>query len=259
MRQSKTLRKIREGQPARMCVLGHYIPAFIQTAARYDFDCIWLDLEHRLIDDREVQALLAYSHVADIDILVRSPTTEKTRLYRYLEDGAAGLMIPHVSTVEKARALVEAVKFPPLGDRGVDGVGLDADFNLNQDLDEYCSHANRETFLVVQIETPQAVENVEEIAAVEGVDCLFFGPGDFGFRVRNTETEWTLESAWERVRSAATRNGKFFGRPAATLEMLEEYTGQGAHLLAHGSEFAAWKNMLESCGRDYEELCRGKA
>jgi 2-keto-3-deoxy-L-rhamnonate aldolase RhmA len=237
-----------------MCVLGHYIPAYVQMAARLGFDCIWLDLEHRLIDDREVQALLAYSHIADIDILVRTPTTEKTKLYRYLEDGAAGIMVPHVSTVEKARAMVEAVKFPPIGDRGMDGVGLDADFNLDQNQDEYASHANRETFLVVQIETPLAVENVEAIAAVKGVDCLFFGPGDLGFRLRAVETGLTLDSAWDRTLIAAKKHGKFVGRPAPTLEMLKTFTDQGAQLLAHGSEFVALKNVLESCWADYVEV-----
>ena len=179
MRFSKTLKKIRAGKSARMCVLGHYVPAYVKMAARSGFDCIWLDLEHRLIDDREVQALLAYSHLADIDILVRTPTTDKTKLYRYLEDGAAGLMVPHVSTPEKARAMVEAAKFPPIGDRGMDGVGLDADFNLEQNQDDYGRHANSETFLVVQIETPQAVEHVEEIAAMEGGRCSLLRPRRF--------------------------------------------------------------------------------
>ncbi len=254
MRRSKTLEKIRAGKSARMCVLGHFVPPYIQMAARSRFDCIWLDLEHRLIDDREVQALLAYSHIADIDILVRAPTTEKTKLYRYLEDGAAGLMIPHVSTPEKARAMVEATKFPPIGDRGMDGVGLDADFNLDQNQDDYGRHANSETFLVVQIETPQAVDNVDEIAAIAGVDCLFFGPGDFGFRVRNTDTDQTLDNAWDRVCTAAKKNRKFFGRPAPTLEMLKTFTEDGAQLLAHGSEFGALKKMLEGCAADHDEV-----
>jgi len=254
MRFSKTLKKIRADKSARMCVLGHYVPAYVKMAARCGYDCIWLDLEHRLIDDREVQALLAYSHLADIDILVRTPTTDKTKLYRYLEDGAAGLMVPHVSTPEKARAMVEAAKFPPIGDRGMDGVGLDADFNLEQNQDEYGRHANSETFLVVQIETPQGVEHVEEIAAIEGVDCLFFGPGDFGFRVRNTETDLTIDSAWERVLAAGKKNGKFVGRPAPTLETLKTFTDQGAQFLAHGSEFAAVKRMLESCSAEYDEV-----
>ena len=118
MRKSKTLARIRNGEPVRICSLGHFIPAYAQYAARAGFDCIWLDLEHRAMNDREVQALLAFFHKFDIDCMLRPSTLEKARLYRYLEDGATGLMIPHVSTSEKARLLVDACKFPPLGDRG---------------------------------------------------------------------------------------------------------------------------------------------
>ncbi len=109
MRKSKTLAKIRAGEVARFCCLGHFIPAYIRHAAHFGYDCIWLDLEHRCIDDREVQALLAFFHLFDIDCMLRAPTFEKTRLYRYLEDGATGLMIPHVSTPEKAATLADSV------------------------------------------------------------------------------------------------------------------------------------------------------
>ena len=120
MRHSKTLARLKRNEVARICCLGHYIPAFVKHAAHFEFDCIWLDLEHRNWTHRDVQAILAFSHLFDIDVMVRAPTLEKTELYRYLEDGAAGLMIPHVSTVEKAEMLVDAVKFPPIGNRGLD-------------------------------------------------------------------------------------------------------------------------------------------
>ncbi len=178
MRKSKTLARLRNNQTVRMCCLGHFIPSFVKQAAHFGFDCIWLDLEHRYIDYANVMTLLAHSHLHDIDIMVRPPTLEKTGLYRYLEDGATGLMIPHVNTAEKAKMLVDAVKFPPLGDRGIDAAGLDADYLL--DVDGYLEAVNDETFLVVQIETPEAVANVDSIAAVPGVDGMFVGAGDLG-------------------------------------------------------------------------------
>ena len=141
MRTSKTLARIRNKETVRMCSLGHFIPAYVRHAAHFGFDCIWLDLEHRLISEREVQSLLAFAHLSDIDIMVRAPTLEKTGLYRYLEDGAAGLMIPHVSTPEKAAMLVDAVKFPPIGNRGIDGAGLDSDF-LIDDYETFPDRAN---------------------------------------------------------------------------------------------------------------------
>lgn len=252
MRQSKTLSRLRKREPVRMCSLGNFIPNYIRHAAHFGFDCIWLDLEHHQMSDREVQGLLAFFHLYDIDCMVRPATLEKSRLYRYLEDGAAGLMIPHVSTPEKARMLVDAVKFPPIGDRGLDGAGLDSDFYLQGGAD-FPDAANRETFLVVQIETPQAVENAEAIAAVEGVDGLFVGPGDLGLRLRYFEG-FSLEDAYKRVAAAAKQHGKAWGCPAGTTEDLVRFHAMGGQLLAHGGEFMALMRMLEQSAKDFDEV-----
>lgn len=251
MRQSKTLAKLRNNEPVRIGCLGHFIPSYIRHAAHFGFDCIWLDLEHRVMDDREVQALLTFFHLFDIDCMLRPPTLEKTRLYRYLEDGATGLMIPHVSTAEKAEMLVQAVKFPPLGDRGFDGAGLDTDFILCGG-EGYTEQANRETFLVVQIETIQAVENVAAIAAVDGVDGLFVGPGDLGLRLKHSDSGMTLDDAVARVAAAASTHGKAWGRPASTVEDLRAFHDQGARLLAHGGEFMAIMAMLEESAANFD-------
>lgn len=252
MRKSKTLARIRAGEPIRTCVLGHYIPAFICHAARAGYDCLWLDLEHRALTIRELQALLAFSHLYDIDIMVRPPTLEKTGLYRLLEDGAAGLLIPHVSTPEKAKMLVDSVKFPPLGDRGIDNAGLDADFHIH-DPDEYIRWANQETFLCVQIETPEGVRNAEAIAAVEGVDMLFVGPGDLGLRLRQTK-EMTLDDAWQIVADACKKHGKAFGGPAMPQEEMKKRHAMGAQLLVNASEFGAFSSALAENIRQFDEL-----
>ncbi len=251
MRKSKTLARIRNGETVRMCALGHYIPAFVKHAAHFGYDCIWLDLEHRAMSDSQVQSLLAFSHLFDIDIMVRSPTLEKTKLYRYLEDGATGLMIPHVSTPEKAKMLVDAVKFPPIGDRGLDGAGLDSDF-LMCDAALFPQNANNETFLVVQIETPEAVENVDAIAGVEGVDGLFVGPGDLGLRLQHTDPGWTLEDAFTRTAEACKKHNTAWGTPVGTKETLELRRGQGAQLLANGGDFRAFMSMLEQQSKQFD-------
>jgi len=242
MRKSKTLARLRAGETVRTCVMGHFIPAFVCHAARAGFDCIWLDLEHRAQSLHEVQMLLALSHLYDIDIMPRPPTLEKTGLYRYLEDGAAGVMIPHVSTPERARQLVEAVKFPPIGDRGLDNAGIDADYHIH-DADDYVAWANRETFLTVQIETPEAVRNADAIAAVEGVDILFVGPGDLGLRLRQSG-EMTLDQAWETVAAACKKHGKAFGGPALDPNELRRLHALGARYLVSTGEFRSWSVAL---------------
>ncbi|MFP6900623.1 MAG: aldolase/citrate lyase family protein [Opitutales bacterium] len=242
MRKSKTLARIRSGEPVRICALGHFMPPYIKYAAHYGFDCIWLDLEHRAMDQREVQALMAFFHRYDIDCMLRPSTLEKARLYRYLEDGASGLMIPHVSTPEKAKALVDACKFPPLGDRGLDGAGMDNDFMFFDE--DYPARTNAETFLVVQIETPEAVENVDAIASVEGVDGLFIGTGDLGFRLKQSPDYPSLEDAIGQIATAAKKYNKAWGCPAGSPEALRQRRSQGAQLLARGGDLGALKQVL---------------
>ena len=253
MRKSKVLAKLRDGGQVRICGLGHFVPPYIRHAAHAGYDCIWLDGEHRAFDDREIQAMQAFFHLFNIDCMFRAPTLEKTRLYRYLEDGVTGLMIPHVSTPEKAQMLVDSVKFPPLGDRGVDAAGLDSDFYL-QGGPDYYEEANRETFLVVQIETPQAMENLEAIASIEGIDGLFVGPGDLGLRIDRYKPGYTLDEAMQRVADVASEKGKAWGCPGGSVERVQQLYDMGAQLISHGSEFIASLNMLEQCSKELDQI-----
>ncbi|MBL9152985.1 MAG: aldolase [Verrucomicrobiales bacterium] len=254
MRTSKTLKKIREGGLVRCTALGHFIPAYIAHAARAGYDCIWLDLEHRAIDIREIQALMPIFREYDIDCMLRAPTLEKTGLYRYLEEGATGLMIPHVSTADRARELVQAVKFPPIGDRGLDNAGYDSSYRANHDALAFTRDANRETFLVVQIETPQAVENVEEIAAVPGVDMLFVGPGDLGLRyaIEGCTDGSRLEAAYERVAAACQAHGVAWACPVGSAEEIKRRRAQGAGMLANTGDFMILYHGLLEGAKQFE-------
>lgn len=238
MRRSKILAKLRAGKSARIAMLGHFMPPFIAYAAYLGYDGVWLDLEHRAFDAREVQALLAFFHLYDIDCLVRPATRDKAPLYRYFEDGASGLVVPHVNSAEEARELVRKVKFPPIGDRGIEGRGLETNFGL--DIPEYradlVAHAHRETFLIVQIETPHALAEVSAIAAVEGVDGLYIGPGDMGVRLGllPESDRLSLDVVMQKVATAAQERNKHWGYFAAKTDDLRRQHELGARLLVWG-------------------------
>ncbi len=255
MRSSKVLAKIRAGKVARICSFANFLPFVPKLAAHSGYDGVWVDAEHRAFDARETQSLIAYHHMADIDCMWRPPTKEKGALYRLLEDGAAGLMIPHVSTPEVARQLVQAVKFPPIGDRGLDGSGIDGNFYINLP-PTYPQDANRETFLVVQIETPEALENAEAIAAVPGVDVLFLGPGDMSLRLgcSPSPTDAKMMDAQKRIAEAARQHGKTWGRPVGTAEDAKVIVDLGAQLVAYGSIHWAIVRHLAECQRDFDTL-----
>lgn len=255
MRISKVLAKIRAGKVARICSSGSPIAMYPALAAHFHYDGIWLEAEHRTWEAREADATLARHHAADIDCVWRPPTKEKNALYRLLEDGATGLMIPHVSTPAQAGELVQAMKFPPLGDRGFDGGGRDAGFWVGAPKD-YVEQANRETFLVVQIETPQALENVEAIAAVPGVDVLFLGPGDMSLRLGCTAAvgDPTMMEVQKRVAAAARLHGKAWGRPVGTAGDARVIIELGAQFVAFGSEFGGLYQHLSDCSAQFDTI-----
>ena len=255
MRKSKIRRKLAAGGVVRICAMGSHIPYFPHMAAHFGFDAVWVCAEHRAWEPRETAALLAQHHLADVDCLWRPPTIERAPISRLLEDGASALMIPMVNDAARARQLVEAAKFPPLGDRGLDGSGIDADFYINK-ADDYCAEANRETVLVVQIETPQAVANAESIAAVPGVDAIFIGPGDLSLRLGCTGSirEPQIRAAVESVAAACARQGKPWGMPVGTIEDAREITRMGCQLLAFGNEFWAVHDHLKRGGEQLDEL-----
>lgn len=255
MRKSKVVAKLRNNEFARICALGHFLPFYVRYAAHYRYDGIWFDLEHRAMDDREVQGILTLCQKYDIDCMVRVPTLERTRLYRYLEDGASGLMIPFMSTPEIAHQVVDAAKFPPVGNRGIDGASLDGDYGIDVWSPEttYFTEANDQTFIVGQIETPEALENLDKIASVEGIDLLFIGPADLGHRLSVSETNVTLADAIEQVADAAARHGKAWGITAGSPEDIARYRERGAQIVPWGGDFSLMK-VLEQCSADLDRV-----
>lgn len=245
MRPSLIRSRLRQGKAARIACLYYPTTMLPAHAAKAGFDAIWLDSEHSTWERRELQRLIAYHHLANIDCIVRTGSRNATDLYHLLEDGATGLMIPLVNTGAEAKVLAQAVKFPPLGQRGLDGAGLDNDFYLNGTL-AYPAAANAETFLIVQIETPEALANIDAIAGTPGIDGLFIGPGDLSLRL-GCPLDWKnpkMVEAQAQVAAAAARHGIAWGRPSGTAEDIAALKHQGAKLIAHGSDFGAVMKMM---------------
>lgn len=253
MRKSKILTKFRAGQPARLAMMGYFLPPFIAYAAHIGFDGIWLDTEHHNFDDREIQALLAFFHLYDIDCALRVSTREKARLYRYLEDGATGLIVPHVNDVQAVHDLVQSVKFPPIGDRGLHGRGLEANFGLD-DRNANVDNARNETFLIVQIETPQALAQAEEMANVPGLDGLYVGPADLGLRLSQqpASERITVEAAIEQVGNICKRHNKLWGSLPRTADEVKHHAALGSNFLVWGVDARILQDGLSQASRELD-------
>jgi 2-keto-3-deoxy-L-rhamnonate aldolase RhmA len=139
----------------------------------------------------------------------------------------------------------------------MDGAGFDGDYGISvwTPGSTYNADANRETFIIPQIETLQAVANAEEIASIEGIDGLFIGPGDLSLRIANTPggTDLTMERAIEQVAAAAQKHNKIWGITAGSVADIERFRSLGAQLVPWGGDFALM-NVLKNCSKDLDTI-----
>jgi 4-hydroxy-2-oxoheptanedioate aldolase len=177
MRANPLKEKLLSGKP----VVGSFVnlpsPAAVEVLGLLGFDFVIIDTEHGVSDLESCEHMVRAAEVSGIVPLVRVPPTLPQAAARYLDAGALGVQVPLVSSREEAQAVVSAVKYPPLGRRGLAAVRASG-FGIPRPLGEYVQQANQETLVVVQVETRQALERAAEIINVEGVDVVFLGPTD---------------------------------------------------------------------------------
>ena len=191
------------------CNLGSSITAEIAGAAGLDW--ILVDLEHGAGTMADLVHQFQGIGCTDAAPIVRIAANETPRFKRVLDMGAAGVMVPYVSTPDEAAAAVAAMRFPPAGIRGV--AKLNRATRFGSAFEEYAGSANENLLLIVQIETVDAVKNADKIASIDGVDVLFIGPLDLstnlGIQAQYDHPDF--RSARQRVVEAARNAGKAAG------------------------------------------------
>lgn len=239
MRPSRTLRRLRDGHVASCTKLNLADARVADIAAAAGFDCIWVDLEHvpnTLYDiEQQVRAAKAF----DVDVMVRVNKGSYSDLVRPLELDAAGIMVPHVMSHAEAEQIARQTRFHPIGRRALDGGNADAAYTVLP-TEAYVEQANRERFVVIQIEDPEPLEELDAIAAVRGIDMLFFGPGDFAHALGlvGQYDHPKILDARRRVAEAARKHGKFAGT-VGSAESLPELVKLGYQFVSIGADVVA--------------------
>jgi 4-hydroxy-2-oxoheptanedioate aldolase len=182
-------------------------PQVVELAGLAGFDGVFVDMEHSSLGLGTIQAMVLSAERVGIAPTVRPPGIEAAFILRLLDIGVTGLMLPHVRTADDASAAVQAVRYPPIGDRGMSGGSRAARFGTVPLL-EHIETSNREILLGCIIEDVEGLENVEAIAAVEGIDMLSVGPSDLSrsLGVSGRPDHPDLVAAIDRVRAAARAN-----------------------------------------------------
>lgn len=162
-------------------VFGSFIksasPALVEIMGHTNFDYALLDMEHSPVSIDHLEHLIRAAESADIAPVVRVPEITEAAILHPLDKGAAGLLVPMVNTAEMAESVVRFAKYAPVGGRGMDIYARSAKFGTIPKAD-YFQAENERTLIAVQIEGPEGMENVSEIAAVDGVDVVYVGPYD---------------------------------------------------------------------------------
>ena len=209
----------------------------IFAAAGYDF--CFFDMEHGNYSMETVADLIRGCKSVGIGSIIRVPHLETHFISRVLDAGAEGIMVPMTSRREQAERIVRYSKFTPLGARGFGNQTGQTDYQVRKTV-EFMKEANDNTFIVAQIETKEAIENIEEILDVEGIDVGLIGPNDLSISlgVPDLMGSEVMTQAIDRVVQAAKKKKKASGMHIGSIDALKKWRSKGMTVLAYSTDIA---------------------
>jgi len=259
---NRTLEKIRLGEVVYAYVAGNFAGArHIDLVCRSGyFGAIWFDLEHFDIPTGELAVLSLLTRAHPVSPIARIKASDYQSVMRALETGVDGLICAMVEDAAEAARIVKWAKFnnpqptngEVTGSRGWNGGNIDSSYAGTSALD-YMRYQNTETFVLCQIEHEEALSRAKEIAAVPGVDGLFFGPGDYSVSVGLPAqiAHPQVMAAMGVVAEAAKASGKWWGTVAVGAEMIEQAKALGAQFICPGGDLKVMKLGLRELAKSF--------
>ena len=243
--------RLLSGETTYGCWLGMTSSYVAEVAGSAGFDWLMIDAEHCPNAIPDVLRQLQVLQNSPSDVAVRLPASDDWLIKQALDIGAQTLLIPMVDTVEEARAIAAATRYPPEGRRGA-GAAL-ARASAFADIPDYISTANAEICVIIQIESARAHENLDELLAVEGIDGYFVGPSDL-----SADMGYPGQGDAEPVRAAIAdilRRGTAAGQRMGILAISDEDIAfareNGATMLGIGLDLQIYKQAMHACARRF--------
>jgi len=219
------------------------------------FDWLFIDMEHAAFGmDQATQICLAALD-AGVTPIVRASGHEHFHASRVLDNGAMGVVVPHVSTVAEAKRVVTQTKFPPIGHRSVGGSSAQLSY-ARLPVAELTKILNETLLTIVMIESPEGVKNCEKIAALKGVDVLLIGTNDLcaEMNLHGQYGHKKVVAAYERVIAACRKHGKWAGMGGVyDQELASRYIGMGVQMILSGND----TNLLMQAATARSQFLRG--
>lgn len=203
----------------------------VELCSQLGFDWLFIDAEHGAFGPAEVLTLLQAAH--ECPCLVRVPGSDEAWIKKVLDAGATGIIVPQISSTEQAHAVIQYAKYPPLGKRGV---GLGRAHAYGHNFSSYLKHANEQTTIVLQAENQAAVDCIDEIAKIPGVDAILIGPYDLSASLGHTGdiSHTNVQTAIKKISQGCINHNTQLGIFGVSAEDVEPYKAQGFSLLTVG-------------------------
>lgn len=253
VRSSRVLNKLRKGEVASCTKVNLLDARAVEIAAMAGFDCIWTCMEHVPNDWSAIEKQILAAKVYDTDMVVRVPRGSYSDYIKPFEMDAAGIMVPHIMSLKDAKDVVRMTRFHPIGRRPVDGGNADGAY-CTIDFKEYLHQSNSEKFIIVQIEDPEPLDELEEIAALDGIDMLFFGPGDFSQGI-GAPGDWShplIESTRIRIAEVAAANNKFAGT-VGSIDDMDFLIKLGYSFISIGADVVSLTGYFRNIALEFEK------
>lgn len=248
MQENQMKALIKAGKPAFGVSVQFPSAEIVEMVGQLGFDWVMLDAEHGSITPDNIGPMVMAAELHGITPLVRPEKNDPAIINKYLDRGAMGVQVPHVNTAAEAKAVVDACRFYPEGKRGLGGARM-SDFGFGISTPEYVKQANKEMLVCVQIEDVEAVENLDEILEVEGIDVFFIGPTDLAQSLGHPgnnghpDVQKVIKDTFDRIHAA----GKASGTPGtaeqaksnAEARILYHYTHIPTFMSSYGKHFMA--------------------
>ena len=254
-RQTQIKARLRAGETVYGIMLSElYVPNLVRLLARCGYDYLLLDCEHGYYDMTQAANIIAVADGIGMPVVVRVTQPSRTLITKYLDMGARGILLSNSADEREAKALVDVCCYAPLGDRGISTFRAHTGYQSG-DVKGIMREANARNLVICQIESPQAVEEIDGILGVDGVDGVLVGPNDLSqhMGIFGQYDHPEMERALARVADAAKAKGKWSGIITSNKGLLSRCKRLGMTCFSAGSELSA----LSAGARD--ELDRVRA
>lgn len=252
MHSNNTKARLKAGETVLGCFVRYPNASLVELLGYQPWDFLVFDGEHGTLEPRDCENMVRAAELRNVTPLVRVTTNQSHIILRLLDTGAQGLHVPWVNSAAEAEAAVQSVKYHPRGVRGLAGVRA-ADYGQRAPFSEYVQQANAETLVVIHIETAEAVEQLPQIAAIEGVDVIFVGPMDLSqsYGVPGQSNHPLVLGAIDRIVDTVAASPATLGAMVANAEAARHWHARGARYMA-----VAFEGLVMPAARDFLNAAR---